>query len=72
MTNHPFTLMIAVSLHLIYSLSSRVRLFFSLYLFCSDKVGVVTELSDSVRLLNKPGGGENMNLVFEVFLSVPM
>ena len=24
-------------------------------------------MSDSVRLLNKPGGGENMNLVFEVF-----
>ena len=57
-TNPPFTLMIAVSQHLSNTSSSRVRLFVSLYLFCMDKVEVVRELSGSVRVLKKPGGGK--------------
>ena len=53
-TNPPFTLMIAVSLYVIYSSFSRVRLFFSLSLFCRDKVEVAREMSGSVRVLKKP------------------
>ena len=71
-TNPPFTLMIAVSLHLEYYLSSRVRLFFSLYLFCTDKVEVVREVSGIVLVLKKPGGGENTHSVFDVFFPVTM
>ena len=67
-TNPPFTLMIAGSLHLIYSSFSCVRLFFSLSFFCRDKVEVVREVSGSVRVLKKPGGGENTHSVLEVFL----
>ena len=48
-TNPPFTLMVAVSLYLKYSLSSRVRLFFSLSFFCMDRVDVVREVRGSVR-----------------------
>ena len=59
--------MIAISLHLIYSSSSRVRLFFSFSLFCREKVGVVREVSGSVRVLKKPGDRENTHSVFEVF-----
>ena len=66
-TNPPFTLMIAGSLHLIYSSFSCVRLFFSLSFFCRDKVEVVREVSGSVRVLKKPGGGENTHSVLEVF-----
>ena len=66
-TNPPFTLIIAISLHLTYSLSSRVRLFFSLYLLCMYKVEVVREVIDSVCVLKKPGGGENAHTLFEDF-----
>ena len=52
--------MIDVSLHLKCSSSSRVRIFFSLYLFCMYKVEVVIEVSGSFCVLNKPGGGGNM------------
>ena len=41
--NPPFTLIIAVSLHLEYYLSSRVRLFLSISFFCMDKVEVLRE-----------------------------
>ena len=57
--NPPFTLMISVSLHLTYSLSLRVRLFFSLSFLCMYKVEVVREVSGSVRV--------NMHSVSEVF-----
>ena len=67
MKNPPFTLMIAVSLHLTYSLSSLVHLFLSLSFFYVDNVEVVREVIDSVCLLKKPGGGENTHSVFEVF-----
>ena len=67
MKNTPLTLIIAVSLHLIYYLSSRVRLFFSFYLLCREKVDVVREVSSSVRVLKKPGDGKNTHSVFEVF-----
>ena len=44
MKTPPFTLMIVVYRHLIYYLSSRVRLFFSLSFFCRDKVEVAREV----------------------------
>ena len=59
--------MIAVSLHLTYSLSSRVHLFFSIYFFFRDDVEVAIEVSGSVCVLKKPGGGKNKHSVFEVF-----
>ena len=68
-TNPPFTLMIFVSLQLAYSSSSRVRLFFLLSLFCTDKVEVVREVSGIVRVSKKPGAGENTHSVFEGFFS---
>ena len=67
MTNPPFTLMIAVPLHFIYSLSSRVRVFLLLYFFCGYKVEVVREVRGSVLVLKKPGGGGNTRSFFEVF-----
>ena len=65
--NPSFTLMIDIFLNLIYSPSSRVRLFFSPSLFCRDNVEVVRGVRVSVRVLKKPGGGENMHSVFEGF-----
>ena len=59
--------MIAVSLHLVYSLPSRVRLFLSLYFFCRAKLEVVGEVSGSVCVLNKPRGGVNTHSLFEGF-----
>ena len=63
----PFTLMIAVSLHLTYSSFSCVRLFFSLSFFFRYKVDVVIEVSVSVHVLKKLGGGKNTHSVVEVF-----
>ena len=57
-TNPPFTLMIAVSKHLSYNLSSRVRLFLSLSFFFRDKLEGEREVSGSVHVLKKPGGGK--------------
>ena len=71
-TNPPFTLIIAFSLHLAYSLSSLVRLFLSLYSLCTDKVEVVIGVSGIVDVLKKPGGGENTHSVFDVFFPVPV
>ena len=71
-TNPPFTLIIAVSLHLAYYSYSHVCLFLSLSLFCTDKVEVVREVSGIVRVLKKPGGGENTHSVFDVFFPDPM
>ena len=66
-TKPPFTSIIAVSLHLEYSSSSCVRLFLSLYFFCTDKVEVVRELSGIVRVFKKPGGRKNTHSVFDGF-----
>ena len=71
-TKPPFTLVIAVSLDLAYSLSSLVRLFLSLYFFYTYKVEVMREVGVSVRVLKKPGDGENMYSVLEGFFPVPM
>ena len=69
-TNPPFTL-IAVSLHLVYYLSSRVRLFLSLF-FLRARVELARSVSGSVRALKKTGGRKNTHLLFEGFFSVPM
>ena len=37
-----------------------------------DKVEVVREVSGIVRVVKKPGGGENMLSVFDGFFPVPM
>ena len=66
-TNPPFTVMVSVSLHLIYYSSSRLRILFSLYSLCRDKVDATREVIDSVSVLKKPGGGKNTHPVFEVF-----
>ena len=68
--NPPFTLMIAVSQHLSYTLSSNVRIFFSIYFFCRDKVEVLIGVSGSVRVLKKPGGGKNTHSFFNDVFSV--
>ena len=70
--NPPFTLIIAVSLHLEYSSSSRVSLFFSLYLFYTEKVDVVRDVRGVVCVLKKPGGRKNTHSVFDGFPPVPM
>ena len=64
--------MISVSLQLTYSPSSRVRLCFSFSFFCGYKVEVVREVSGSVRVLKKPGGGVNTHSVFEGVFFVPI
>ena len=70
--NPPFTLMIAVSQHLSYNLYSRVRIFFSISFLCIDKVEVCREVSSSVCVLKKPGGGKNTHSVFVDFSFVPI
>ena len=71
-TNPTFKFIIAVSLHLVYSLFSSVSLFFSLSFFCMDKVEVVIEVSGIFRVLKKPGGRKNMYSVFDGVFFVPM
>ena len=53
--------------HLVYSLSARVILCFSIYFFLRSRVELVGSVSGKVRALKKPGGGKKTNLVFEVF-----
>ena len=61
--NYPFTLMIAVSLHLAYHLSSHVNLCFWLYFFWRAGIKLLGSVSSKVRALNKPGGGKKMHSV---------
>ena len=58
-TNPPFTLMIDVSLHLVYSSYSRVCLFFSLYFLWRARVELLRSVIRNVCALKKPGGGKN-------------
>ena len=68
----PFTFMIAVSLHLVYYLSSHVRLYLSLYFFWRARVELAGSVGGGVRVLKKNGSGENMYSVFEGFFTVSM
>ena len=61
--------MVAVSLHLLYSLSSQVRLFLSLSFFWRARVELLRSVIVSVCALKKPGGGNNTHSVFEVFFN---
>ena len=69
-TNPPFTLMITVSLHLVYYFPSRVHLFFSLSFFWRARVELVRSVSGNVCTLKKPGGTKNTHSVFFLCLCV--
>ena len=68
----PFILIIAVSLHLEYSSSSRVRLFFSLSFFCTEKVEVVREVRGIFRVLFSADSGTLTHALMIIFeFSIP-
>ena len=71
-TNNPFTLMISVSLHLVNSSSSCVRLCLSIYFVWSDRAELVGSVGGGVRALNKLGGRKKMHSVFEGLFPVPI
>ena len=58
---------IDVSLQLAYFSSLRVRLFFCLSFFCTEKVEVMREVSGIVSVLKKPGGRKNTHSIFVGF-----
>ena len=60
MTKPPFTLIIAVSLHLAYSSASHVRFFLYIYISCTYKVELVREVSGIICVVKNSGGGETM------------
>ena len=69
-TNPPFTVTIAVSLHLVYYSFSHVRLCFSFSFLWKAKLELVWSVGSGVQVLKKYGGRQKMNLVFEGFFTV--